>query len=218
MGVLEVASRSTYRKDLDEKWNEYERTETGNYIIVHRTGKERSGKRKMLEGSAEPFYGQGVKNMARSARANAKPRECRKGERKTCLHGSYNRLVFRGSKVRDCAVLKEIILSALEVLSQSVLDIEVDELRKQEQSDREQLARKTEKPEKKLEAAKRRTAKLEEAVRENGTSQGTKRRTEKRRSNSGSERSPKAKDSSEMRNPALEKGKQNLCGLCCKMQ
>lgn len=89
---------------------------------MHRTATTRSEEKEMIVGSVAPFYCQHVKNMVKIARVNAEPRECPRGAMKPDLRGFYYRLVFRGNEVLDCAVLREMILTARKLLSSKALN------------------------------------------------------------------------------------------------
>lgn len=87
---------------------------------------------KVIVGSAKPLYEQGVDDIVGKARENAEPRECRRGRRKACMHGFDCRRVFRGNAVVDCAVPREMNLTARWVLSYIGLSRKLDELEKHE--------------------------------------------------------------------------------------
>lgn len=90
----------------------------------------------------------------------------------------------------DCTVLKQMNLTAGELLRHRALSSEQYELRKKEQRDRKELSGKSEKLKRELETAKKTVAKLKKAVRGSRTSQSTRRRTAERGNNSGSVGSP----------------------------
>lgn len=56
MALVEATSRSTYKKNMDENWNEYSQTRIATYIIVHRGGRGDSGKEKATVSWEEPFH------------------------------------------------------------------------------------------------------------------------------------------------------------------
>lgn len=87
----------------------------------------------MTVGLAESFDEHGVETMVGSARENAKSSECRPRASKTRLRGFYYRRAFPGDEVLECTVLREMSLTAREVLSHSALDTKVTKLVKQEQ-------------------------------------------------------------------------------------
>lgn len=72
---------------------------------------------------------------------------------------------MRGNDTVDCALLGENNLAAWEVLSRRASNWKLNELEKQEQTDRGELARKDEKLENELEVAEEVTSKLRGAVR-----------------------------------------------------
>lgn len=149
------------------KWNEYARAGTASYIIVPSRGTGGSGEEKVLLGLAKPFRGQRVENMVRSATDNAQRWEFQEKGRKAGLQGFYYRRVFRITELVDCAVLKEINLTAREVLSQKALNWKVNELGKQKRRTREQSGSRNERLRRalnELEAAEKTTARLEGAV------------------------------------------------------
>lgn len=93
MALVDTTSRSIYRGDMIGKWDEYEQAER-----VQR-----------------------VTNMTESANENATLWEFSQEERKTFLHGFYDRRVFRGSEVAESAVLNKMSLKAWKVLSHKAL-------------------------------------------------------------------------------------------------
>lgn len=121
---------------MDVNWNEYAQTKTAAYITVQRRGTKKIAKRMVVVSSAESLFGQRVENMVKKARENAERREFRQGGRKKCLHGFDYRPVSRGSKVVDCAILKEMSLAAWQVLSHKALDGKAEKLEMQEQRER----------------------------------------------------------------------------------
>lgn len=126
----------------------------------------------------------------------------------------YYRSLVRGKKVVDCAVLREMILTAREVFSQPALDSKLYEVGKQEKRNREELARKNEERKNKLEAAEKTIVRHKGDVR--GSSQSTKRRATGRERNSGSRENSNSNCSLEVRSPTHKKGegKYNVCKLC----
>lgn len=85
-------------------------------------GQELVRREKMVVGMAEPLYGHGVEDIVRNAKENTQPQECRQGEERTCLSGFYNRHAFRGNREFHCAELREINLTAREMLAHRALD------------------------------------------------------------------------------------------------
>lgn len=73
-------------------------------------------------GSAEPFHEQRVEDMVEGPREIAEPRECRQSEKNTCMPGFYYGPVFRCYEDVDCAILKEMSLTARKVLSHRALN------------------------------------------------------------------------------------------------
>lgn len=122
---------------------------------MHREGTERSEEGKVIRGSAEPLYGESVKDMIGSAKENAEPRECLRGERKPCLNGFCYKRAVSGNEAVDCAVLRKMSLTAREVLSDRALNSKLDDLEKQERRKREELANRSEKLERELGATKK---------------------------------------------------------------
>lgn len=120
---------------------------------MHRKETEDGEKEMVILGSARPFDGQDVKELVGCATEIAEPRECSQRERKTCPHGLYFTRVFRGDEVIECAVLKELNLTAWDVLSRRASNRKLDELGKQARSDLAELARSIAELKKKLEAA-----------------------------------------------------------------
>lgn len=76
----------------------------------------------MIAGSAEPFLRRRAENRVQTARKNVKPQECQLGGSKTFLHGLYYTLFFLSSEEVDCAVLREMSVTAREVLSHQALN------------------------------------------------------------------------------------------------
>lgn len=97
---------------MDEKCNNYERAGFATYEIVHREETGGSGVQKIVVEPAEPFDRQGVEDMVKSVRESTELWECPPREGNPCLHGFYNRHVFRVSKVVDCGVLRAFDLTA----------------------------------------------------------------------------------------------------------
>lgn len=151
----------------------------------------------MTVSSVEPFPGQRVDDMVGSTRENAEPQESRQGGTKKCLLGFYHKRVLRGSEVVDCAVRRQMSLTARELLSHGALKSELYELREQKRRDSEELAKKKEKVKSKLKAAEETTARLNRDLRRSG--HGKKRRTAKRGINSGSGGSSISNGSPEVR-------------------
>lgn len=58
-------------------------------------------------GFGVPFRRRRVEDVVGSARDTTEPRDSRQREKRTCLHDFCYRRVFGGSKVADCAELKE---------------------------------------------------------------------------------------------------------------
>lgn len=96
----------------------------------------------MTLNSAEPYQGQDVEGMVKSAGVSAEPPEFQQGERKTLLHGFYDRLVFCNGEVVKCAVLKEMNLTARKLLSHKGSDTTLKALKKTTPRSREELERK----------------------------------------------------------------------------
>lgn len=159
------------------KWNEIARTGTATKLIVNRGGTGGSGEGKVIVSSAEPLSAQRVEDIIVSARENGEPRSCRQAARKTYPYGCYYKRVIRGKEVVDCAVLRKLNSMAAEVLRQEALNSKMDELGKEEQKNREELARKSEELETKLEADEKTMARLQKTVRGSGTSQTSDYRT-----------------------------------------
>lgn len=107
----------------------------------------------------------------------------------------------------DCPVLRGVESTAWEVMSSRGLDTVLDELKKHERKDREELARENEELKSKLEVAQVSTARVEEAVREVETSQSTKRRTMRKIDTSSSRGSPKSNGIPEARSSTRKQGK-----------
>lgn len=76
----------------------------------------------------QPSDWQSVEDMVRDARENAEPREGRQRKKKTFLHGFNFRRVFRGSEVLNCAVLRELSLTARKGLSHRALHTKLTNL------------------------------------------------------------------------------------------
>lgn len=182
------------------------------YIPMRIGGDRKNMVRWMIAGSAERLYEQVVEDVVRSAKKNVEQRRCRQRETKTCLRGFYYMRFFRGSKLVHCSVLKKINLTAWEALSRRALNSKLDEVGSKTQRDREKLQRKNEELEKELEAAQKTTARLKETVRENRTSQDTKRKVVERQHGSGSMWSPTSNGGSEVESPAHRMGN----GMCAK--
>lgn len=119
---------------MEEKWNRYARTRIATYIIVHREETRGSGKGGVIVDSTDTSLGQRVQDVVGSTRKNVKPRECRQAGRKTCLHGLYYRRVVRGSKMVDCAILRDMSLRADRMLSHRASICKLNEVRKQKRS------------------------------------------------------------------------------------
>lgn len=82
------------------------------FITVKSSGSGDSGEGKVVVGLAEPIPEQRAWDMVGSARENNEPRECRLGGRMTCMHEFYCTRAFRGNEAVDCAVLREMNLTA----------------------------------------------------------------------------------------------------------
>lgn len=150
--------------------------------VYRKRGTENSEEGNVIAGSAKPFYEQLVEKMVRSSRKTVELRESGQEGRNSCLHALHFRRVFRDSDVADCAVLKDMNLTTVEVSSHRALNRKLNELRRQELTDIKDLATKNKKPKCKLKTAKESIARLERVVRRNEMRQGTKRRTEERES------------------------------------
>lgn len=85
---------------------------------------------------AEPCPGKRVEDMLESSRESSEPQECRRREKKTCLHGFHYTRDFRSGKVLDCSKLREINLTTGDTLSSWALHNELYELGKQERTNR----------------------------------------------------------------------------------
>lgn len=89
-------------------------------------------------GSPEPLDGQALEYIVESAESP----QCPHGRRKTCLHVFYYRLVFHGREVLQCAILRELELTAREMLSHRAVNRKLDQLENQERRDVHELQRK----------------------------------------------------------------------------
>lgn len=116
----------------------------------------------------------------------------------------------------DCAVLTKMNLTAHEVFSHIALNWKLSELGNEERRDRGEVARKNEKLENNLEAARESIARLERVMQRYKTSLCTKRGTAERGSSNGSRRSPKLDDGPEVSSLTRkrEMGKWGVCKLC----
>lgn len=110
------------------------------YITSQRGETVISRKEKVIVGSAALISGRSVENMVESAREKAEHRKRRQRGRKACLHGLYFRRVFCGSKMADCAILREANVTAREVVSHRALNWKLSEVRKPQRGNREELA------------------------------------------------------------------------------
>lgn len=106
-----------------------------------------------------------MEDMVESARKHAKPRECRREERKKFLCGFYYRHAFRHSEVSDCVVMTNISLKAWDVLRHWVSYNRLYEQKEQEIRCREELARKNEVLQNKFEKIKKTIATLKKYLR-----------------------------------------------------
>lgn len=122
MAVVEFKSQSRYRKDMNTENCYYAETGNATFVIVHRKEKRGREKGKLILGLAEPFNGHDLNDMIKSGRKSTKPRECQQKERKTCAHSFYCRRVFRSSEEVNGAVLREMDLTAWELLGYKALN------------------------------------------------------------------------------------------------
>lgn len=93
--------------------------------------------RKLILVSTKPIPAQRVENMMGSAKESVETRECRQRERETCLHVFHYSRLFRGNKIVDCTVLREMNLTAWGVWSYRALNSKLYELGEQERRDTE---------------------------------------------------------------------------------
>lgn len=139
MAVVEVTSRLTNDEPLMR--NERSMPKLG-LLLTLLCKRERggSGEGKVVVDSAEPFRGQRAEDIVERASKNAETHESPQEGEKAGVHGFYYRRVLHGNKVVDCPVLREINLTAWEVLSHNAVNRKINELENQERRVREVLA------------------------------------------------------------------------------